>query len=270
MVALVAIRTLWLREVKGFLRQKGRILSMVLQPLAFFLLVGVGLSHTVRIAGAPPDLTYAAFMYPGIIGMAVVFTSSFAAVSLIWEREIGYLREVLVAPVPRWSVAAGKVLGGATVATVQAGILLGLAPVAGVPLRLLSILGILALAFALAVGISGLGVCLASFMSSIESFQVAMNLLVLPLYFLSGGMYPLTGLPPWMAWLMTANPLSYAMDAFRHILFSPVHTAAGEPLLPLLRQAGLVHWSLGLDLAVVAGTAAVLLVLGSWAFSRAQ
>src|SRR4051812_10653928 len=131
----MVVYTIWLREFKAFLRERSRIVAMIGQPLLYLLIVGQGIASGLSLNGAPANVGYLTFMYPGILGMSVLFTSIFSAISIIWDREFGFLKEVLVAPVPRWAVALGKILGGATVAIVQSAILIALAPFVGVSLN---------------------------------------------------------------------------------------------------------------------------------------
>lgn len=256
---LKAIYTVWLREFKRFLRERGRIIGMIGQPLLYLLIVGNGLSSTLGLRGAPPGFNYLQFMYPGIIGMSVLFTSIFSAVSIIWDREFGFLKEVLVAPVPRWTVAIGKALGGSTISIIQAAILLLLAPLIGVPLSVLAILKLLGVMFLISFALTSFGITIAARMESMQGFQMIMNFLVMPLYFLSGAMFPLRGVSRWMETLMRIDPLTYGVDALRNIFY------AGTPA-----QSFLVQFSLGLDLAVLTGLALVFVTTGAVAFNRKE
>jgi ABC-2 type transport system permease protein len=248
---------IWLREVKLFLRERVRIVAMISQPLLYLLILGQGIAHSMTIDGAPEGLNYLTFMYPGILGMSVLFTSIFSGASIIWDREFGFLKEVLVAPAPRWAVAVGKVLGGASVATMQSAILLLLSPIAGV-WPSLSLLLLLPLCFLMSVAMTSLGVAVAARMRSMQGFQMIMNFLVMPLYFLSGAMFPLTGAPPWMQPLMWANPLTYGVNALRSVVFW------GGP------GAELIHGSLLLDVGVLLGVAAALALVAAFRFNRAD
>jgi ABC-2 type transport system permease protein len=250
---------IWLREVKLFVRERSRIIGMIGQPLLYLLILGQGIAHSMKIDGAPTDLNYLTFMYPGILGMSALFTSMFSAISIIWDREFGFLKEVLVAPAPRWAVAVGKVLGGATVATMQSALLLLLSPVAGVwPTPALLLL--LPLCFLMSVAMTSLGVAIAARMRSMQGFQMIMNFLVMPLYFLSGAMFPLTGAPDWMKPLMWANPLSYGVDALRIVVFWGV--PGGE--------LKLIFGNLLLDVGVLLGVAAALALVAAFRFNRAD
>lgn len=273
MRALRVIYTIWLREFKTFWRERVRIVAMIGQPLVYLLIVGKGITSGMSLNGAPAGMDYLKFMYPGIIGMSILFTSMFSAMSIIWDREFGFLKEVLVAPVPRWGVALGKSLGGATVAVFQSAILIALAPVAGVALSVPLILKLLLLAFLISVAVTSLGVAVAARMHSMQGFQMVMNFLVMPLYFLSGAMFPLATAPGWMKALMLADPLTYGVDALRNVVFSGTLVRLGggleTTLAELARTAGLIRWDLSFDISVMALVAAALAAAGAVSFSRA-
>ncbi|PZN06213.1 MAG: ABC transporter [Bacillota bacterium] len=259
-----AAYTIWLREIWRFARERERIVGMIAQPLLYLLVIGRGIASTMGIRGAPAGLDYVTFMYPGILGMSILFTSVFSAVSVIWDREFGFLKEVLVAPVPRGAVALGKALGGATVTTLQAAILLALAPLAGIPLTAAAVAQMLGLAFLLALALTSFGLAVASRMASMQGFQAVMNFLIMPLFFLSGAMFPLTDqVPTWMRVLMHLDPLTYGVDALRHALYT-------GPLEALMRQAQLIRFDLGTDVAVLFVLAAAMTALGTVAFSRVR
>src|SRR5262249_49949473 len=179
----------------------------------------------------------------------------------------GFLKEVLVAPVPRWAVALGKVLGGATVAIVQSAILIALAPFVGVQLSVQLVVELLLISFLMSIAVTSLGVALAARMRSMQGFQMLMNFLVMPLYFLSGAMFPIASAPTWMKGLMTINPLTYGVDALRNVVMS----GTAETSLPeIARQAGLIRWNLGLDLAVMTLVAVLLTGVAAVRFRRAD
>lgn len=272
-LALGVIYAIWLREFKTFIRERPRIIAMIGQPLLYLFIVGAGISSSMRLNAAPGGLDYLKFMYPGIIGMSVLFTSIFSAVSIIWDREFGFLKEVLVAPVPRWGVAVGKSLGGATVATMQSAILIALAPYVGVSLSVKVIVELLLLAFLMSFAVTNFGVTIAARMQSMQGFQMIMNFLVMPLYFLSGSMFPVSSAPAWMKTLMTVDPLTYGVDALRNVVFSATVVDVGgteTPLVELVRAAGLIKWDLGFDVLVLAAVALVLGAAGALSFSTAE
>jgi ABC-2 type transport system permease protein len=225
--ALVAVYAIWLRELVRFLSERSRIVGALGQPLIYLLIMGTGFGATFRAAAVPQGFSYIAFMYPGVLGMTVLFTSLFSAISVIWDREFGFLKEILVAPVSRATIVAGKVLGGATVATLQGTLLLALAPAAGVRLAPVQVLQLWLVMFLVACTLTSVGLVVASRMSTMEGFQVIMNFLVLPMWLLSGAFFPLRGLPGWMTALVHADPLTYAVDALRGVVYarSPLHAA---------------------------------------------
>jgi ABC-2 type transport system permease protein len=266
------VYAIWLREFKAFLRERTRIVAMIGQPLLYLLIVGKGITSGLRLNAAPGGLDYLKFMYPGIIGMSVLFTSMFSAISIIWDREFGFLKEVLVAPVPRWAVAIGKCLGGATIAMLQSILLIALAPFVGVGLSLWLVLQLLLLAFLLSFAITSLGVIIATRMTSMQGFQMLMNFLVMPLYFLSGAMFPLATAPAWMKTLMTVDPLTYGVDALRNVVFSDTILRVGAVSLPLTEiahRAGLIRWSLSFDVSLLAVVAALLGLVAALRFEKA-
>ena len=250
-----AIYAIWLRDIVRFKSERTRIVSAFAQPLIYLVVMGTGLGATVRLAAAPPGFSYLAFMYPGILGMTVLFAALFSAISIIWDREFGFLREILVAPISRTSIVIGKVLGGATVAAFQGTVLLMLAPLVGVPLGATQIVELSLVMFLAASALTSLGLAIASRMTSMEGFQVVMNFLVIPMWLLSGAFFPLRGLPGWMTVLARVDPLTYAVDGLRGIVFGQAPPAAA-----------LVAHSPVLDAAVIVGFLAVMLGLALWAF----
>ncbi len=266
MQALRVIYTIWLREFRAFLREKTRIIAMIGQPLLYLLIVGQGIASGLRLNQGGGQVGYLEFYYPGILGMSVLFTSIFSGVSIIWDREFGFLKEVLVAPVPRWAVAVGKILGGATVAMAQSVILIALTPLIGIVPSVGLVLELLVLCFLMSMAMTGLGVALAARMRSMQGFQMLMNFLVMPLYFLSGAMFPIMSAPGWMKALMQVNPLTYGVDALRSVCLS----GEGSSVLATAEQDGLVLGSLGLDVAVMVLVAALLAGVAAWRFSQAE
>src|SRR5438270_6710417 len=194
MASLRAIYIIWYRDILRYWRDRWRLVASLAQPLLFLIVFGSGLSSALGrggLFGSRGGLSYVQFMYPGIIGMSILFTAIFGAMSIVWDREFGFLKEVLVAPIDRWAVAIGKALGGTTQAMIQGLILLVLAPFVGVKLSLLTVLAIVPLAAVLAFGLASFGVMLASMMKSLQGFQVVMNFLMMPMFFLSGALFPL-------------------------------------------------------------------------------
>ena len=270
-IALKTIYTIWLREAKTFLREKFRVVAMVAQPLLYLFVLGNGINSGVTL-NANGGINYLTFMYPGVIGMSILFTSIFSAVSIIWDREFGLLKEVLVAPVPRWAVSIGKTFGGASIAIVQATIMILMAPIIGISLSPAMIVEMWVLAFLIGVALTSLGIAIAARMASMQGFQMIMNFLVMPLYFLSGAMFPLSSAPSWMKALMVVDPLTYCVDGLRNIIFSntTVTTGAlvGRTIVDVAGRVGLIRWSLPFDLLVVTMVATALTAIGAYRFSN--
>jgi ABC-2 type transport system permease protein len=236
---LRAVYILWYRVLLRYWRDRGRLIASLAQPLLFLVVFGSGLSSTLRGSGGPfgrfgGAFTYQQFIYPGIIAMAVLFTAIFGAMSIVWDREFGFLKEILVAPINRSAVAVGKTLGGTTQAMIQGLVLLVLAPLVGVRLNLLSLAELVPLVFVLAFALSSLGVALASRMRSIQGFQVVMNFLMMPLFFLSGALFPLQSLPGWLTVVTRFDPAAYGVDPIRKTVLG----ATGLPA-PLLSRFAL-------------------------------
>jgi ABC-2 type transport system permease protein len=213
---LRTIAMVWERELIRFVRNRTRILTGLIQPLLFLFVLGYGMSSLV---GSTAGFDFKKFMFPGIVAMSVVTTAIFSAISIVWDREFGFLREMLVAPVRRSSLVVGKTLGGASVATVQGTIMLVLAPLIGVHLTPLLVVQVIGLELLMAVALTAFGVFVASRISRIEGFQVVMQLVLLPMLFLSGALFPLNNLPKWLTVLTRINPLTYAVAPLRQVVF---------------------------------------------------
>ena len=226
---LRAVYIIWYRDVLRYYRDRWRLVASLAQPVLFLIVFGTGLSTSLRGAagafGGASSLQYQQFIYPGIIGMAVLFTAIFGAMSIVWDREFGFLKEVLVAPINRSAVAVGKTLGGATQAMLQGLIILVLAPLVGVTLTWQGVLELIPLIFVYAFALSALGVAIAARMRSMQGFQVVMNFLMMPIFFLAGALFPLQGLPAWMTVLTRLDPASYGIDPLRQTVLG----AAGIP-----------------------------------------
>jgi daunorubicin resistance ABC transporter membrane protein len=216
---LRAVSIVWQRELIRFRRDRLRAITSLIQPLLFLLVLGTGLSSLAK-GSMPPGVSFKAFIYPGVLAMSVMFTAIFSAASIVWDREFGFLREMLVAPVSRSAIVIGKCLGGATIATFQGIIMLALAPLADVPynpvLMITLTLELLLLAFTL----TAFGVMMAARITQFQAFMALTQMLVMPLFFLSGALYPLTGLPAWLSFLTRIDPLTYVVGPMRHAVFS--------------------------------------------------
>jgi ABC-2 type transport system permease protein len=242
---LQGVYAIWLREVKRALRDRGQLIGGVSRPLLWVMVMGIGLNPYFRgeIYGEVRfvvPFTYMQFIFPAVIALNIMYTSVQSAVSVIWDREFGFLREVLVSPMPRSLILFGKVLGGATVAMIHGSLVLALARFADVALTLPDVLAGLALMFVLAFGLTSLGVVIANRVRSFEGFGVFSNVVILPLYFTSSSIFPLDPslsaaqmqitYPEWLVWLVWANPLTYAVDALRGAF---IHFHQFDPMLGL-------------------------------------
>jgi len=214
---LATIGMVWERELIRFGRTRTRILSGFVQPILFLFVLGWGLTPLV---GATAGFDFKKFVFPGIVAMSVASTAMFSAMSIVWDREFGFLREMLVAPVRRWSLVVGKISGGATIAAAQGTIMLVLAPLIGVKLTPLVVVEVIGLELLMAISLTAFGTFAASRTQRMEGFQVVMQLLLLPMLFLSGAMFPLNGLPVWLTFLTRINPLTYAVAPLRQVVFS--------------------------------------------------
>jgi ABC-2 type transport system permease protein len=215
-----AVYIIWYRDVLRYWRDRTRLVTSLAQPLLYLLIFGVGLSSAIGRgalggSGVPASFSYIQFMYPGIIGMAVLFTAIFSAMSVVWDREFGFMREILVAPISRSAVALGKALGGATQATIQGVVMLIFAPLIGVHLTVLSVVELVPLLFVLAFSLTCFGVAVSARMRTMQGFQVMMNFLMMPMFFLSGSLFPLRGLPAWMTVLTRFDPVAYGIAPVR-------------------------------------------------------
>lgn len=264
-----AVRMVWRRELIRFSRNRLRIITALVQPVLFLFVLGTGLSSLMGHGLGSASSDFQTFMFPGVVAMTVLFTAIFSAVSIVWDREFGFLREMLVAPVRRGALVVGKCAGGATVATIQAIIMLALAGLVHVPYSPVLIFTLVGEMLLAAITITALGTALASRMAQVESFQVVMQFVVLPLFFLSGALFPLRSLPTWLAILTKFDPLAYVVDPMRRAVFAHVHTT---PTVRALFSGG-VTWNgwtvpIGLELALVAVIGVVLLAIAIVAFGR--
>jgi ABC-2 type transport system permease protein len=266
---LRAVRIVWYRELIRFKSDRLRAVTSLVQPVLFLFVLGTGLSSLAG-HGLPPGISFKTFVYPGVLAMSVLFTAIFSAASIVWDREFGFLREMLVAPVSRSAIVIGKCLGGATVATFQGIIILALAAAAGVPydpLLFLTVIGELLLSFTL----TAFGVMMAARIKQMQAFMALTQMLVMPLFFLSGALYPLNGLPTWLTVLTRFDPLTYIVSPMRHAVFShlSVSPAAASFLAPNVTRAG---WQVpvGLSLGMVAVMGAALLGIAIAEFQKTE
>jgi len=271
----VGTYVIWLRDMKRFWRDTPRRIGLFFQPLIYLFILGIGLQSAFRLFGSG-DTRYVTFIYPGIIGMTILFTAVFSAISIIWDRQFGFLKEVMVAPTPRSSMALGKIFGGGTTAFMQGGILLLLAFIPyflGFSLSTLyKVLAMIPVIALLALSMTSLGVVIAARMRSFEGFPIVINFILLPMFFLSGAMFPLQGLPGWMDFLTKIDPLTYAVDALRGIALRGVDLggASGAPsaVASQMTQLQVQRFPMWLDLLVVAAFGAVLCAVSIRQFGK--
>jgi len=267
---LRAMRMVWKRELIRFFRNRIRIVTSLMQPILFLFVLGSGLGGIT--AGVTGHFNFKTFMFPGVLSMAVLFTAIFSAISIVWDREFGFLREMLVAPVSRSSIVVGKCLGGATVATFQGLVMLCLAGAVKVPydpgLFLVLVLELLLVAIAL----TSFGVMAASRIEQVESFQVVMQFFVLPMFFLSGAVFPLAKLPAWLRALTIVDPLTYGVDPMRRAVFEHLHGVTPTTMRLLNPGVTWDGWRVPtlVELAIVALMAVVMLGIAIFQFSRAE
>ncbi|HSS51679.1 MAG TPA: ABC transporter permease [Thermoanaerobaculia bacterium] len=245
-----AIYILWLRELKKYTRSRTQIVASLGQPLLYLLVLGFGLGPVFQKAGHG---SYLQFVAPGVIGMVVLFTSIFSGIALLWDRQFGFLKETLVAPVPRLFVMIGRTLGGATVSMLQGTLMVIVCLIAGFrPTNLALVpLGILFMLL-IAVVFAALGVAIGSSLQDMQGFQLIMNFLVMPIFFLSGALFPLNNLPKALAVVTKLDPLSYGVDGLRGALI------------------GVTHFGIVTDVIVLAVVAVALLYVGAWRFSKIE
>jgi ABC-2 type transport system permease protein len=266
---LRAIAVVWKRELIRFRSDRLRIITSLVQPFLFLFILGTGLS-TLASAGTH-GVNFKTFVYPGVLAMAVMFTAMFSAASIVWDREFGFLREMMVAPVRRSSIVLGKCLGGATVAGFQGLIVIAIAGLVNVPYNPGLILEIFGLQLLLAFAITAFGMTAAARMTQMQSFMAVMQMAIMPMFFLSGALFPLAKLPTWLTILNRIDPLTYAVDPMRRAIFSHIHVskAAVHALAP-----GVTWWGWRvpglLEAAVIAVLGAALLSIAVWEFSRAE
>ncbi len=266
---LRAIRIVWRRDLIRFVNDRIRIAASLVQPLLFLFVMGSGLQ---RLSSAGTHgVNLKTFIYPGILCIAVMFTAMFSAASIVWDREFGFMREMMVAPVRRSSIVIGKCLGGATVACTQGVIMILLAPLVHVPYNLWLILGIFGLQLLLAFAITAFGMMIAVRIKQMQAFFGVMQMVVMPMFFISGALFPATGLPRWLEILNRIDPLTYAVDPMRRLVFShiTVSPAAQRALNPGVTWWGW-HVPALLEAGVVAALGLLMLLIAVWEFSSTE
>jgi ABC-2 type transport system permease protein len=266
---LRAIRIVWRRDLIRFVNDRVRMVAQLMQPLLFLFVMGQGLQQ-LSSAGTH-GVNLKTFIYPGILCISVMFTAMFSAASIVWDREFGFLREMMVAPVRRSSIVIGKCLGGATVASTQGIIMIALAGLVGVPYDPLLIVGILGLQLLLAFAITAFGVMIAVRIKQMQSFFGVMQMIVMPMFFISGALFPVAGLPGWLTVLNRIDPLTYAVDPMRRLVFGHLHiSAAARRVL----DPGVTWWGWHVPPLLEAGVVVLLglamLGVAIWEFSTTE
>jgi ABC-2 type transport system permease protein len=266
---LRAMKIVWRRELIRFRNDRIRIVIALVQPLLFLFVLGSGLQQLSSASTDGVDLK--TFIYPGILCIAVMFTAMFSAASIVWDREFGFMREMLVAPIRRSSIVVGKCLGGATVASLQGVILLCLAWAVHVPYSVTLVLGILAIQLLLAFSITAFGVMVAVRIKQMTAFMGVMQMVVMPMFFISGALFPVANLPGWLAFLNRIDPLTYAVDPMRRLVFShlDISAAARRTLDPGVTWWGW-HVPALLEAAVVLALGLAMLGIAIWEFNASE
>jgi ABC-2 type transport system permease protein len=268
-IELRAVKIVWRREIIRYRSDRLRIATSLVQPLLFLFVLGSGLQQLSHAGTHGVNLK--TFIYPGVLAISVLFTAMFSAASIVWDREFGFLREMMVAPVRRSSIVIGKCLGGATVASLQGVIVLCLAGVVHVPYNAVMIIEILALQMLLAFTVTAFGVMLAVRIKQMQSFMGVMQMIVTPMFFISGALFPATGLPGWLTVLNRIDPLTYAVDPIRRIVFAHLSIS---PLARHALDSGVTWGSYRVptlvEAAVIVGLGAVMLSVAIWEFSATE
>jgi ABC-2 type transport system permease protein len=263
-----AVAVVWQREMIRFGRDRSRIVSSLVQPVLFLFVLGTGLSSLIASNG---DVDFRTFLFPGVLATSVLFTAAFSGISMVWDREFGFLREMLVAPVSTVAILTGKCLGGATVATLQSLIILALAGLVGVPYDLVMMVELVGLLFLMAFMICALGLFLSARVKQVQSAMPLVQLTITPLMFLSGSLFPLSNLPGWLHVATTLNPMTYAVEPIRSVVFDHLDLtpAAQATFNPGITWGG---WQVPvpMQIAIVVATCLILLGLAVARFARTE
>lgn len=258
----IVFRSIWViayRELLRFVQDRPRMFSSFSMPIIFLIIFGAGFGRL--IGQMMPGVDYIQFMYPGILAMTVLMTSVMSGVSIVWDREFGFLKEVLVSPLSRSGVLAGKAVGAATIAIIQGAIMLVLAPIVNVPINLGTVLALLPLLLILSLALSGLGLLIGARMRSQQGFQIVMQLVIFPMMFLSGIFFPVSGVATWLEVLSKLNPVTYGIDAIRQVFLGT--EVAGITVFG--HTMGIV------DSAIVVSMAGVVfLTIAIWVFNKQE
>ena len=255
MIQLRPIYVICMREFIKFFREKSRLLGTLARPVLWLFVVGNGMSALIR---PQAGFSYLQFIFPGMIGMTILFSSIFSSISIVWDREFGFMKEMLVAPISRLSIVIGKTISGTLISVAQAVIILVLIPFLGIRITFLQFFEVVAVSVLVSFCITSLGILIAARLTSFDGFNIIMNFLVMPMLFLSGAMYPVTSMPAALRHLTLLNPLTYGIDAFKHVLLKDGTPPLG-PEFPLF-----------LDLSLVTAISLVMLTLAALSFRRKE
>ncbi len=265
------VRATWVvcrRELLRFGRDRARMFAMLLQPLLFIFVMGTGLGSIVDTGG---DTDFRTFLFPGVLATSVLFTAAFSGISLVWDREFGFLREMMVAPISRSSIIWGKCLGGAIVATGQSLILLALVGTVGIPYSPVLLVELVGCLFLGSLLLTALGVLLSTRIKTIQAAMPVSQMLIMPMMFLSGSLFPVSGLPDWLAVLTKLNPLTYVVQPMRHLVLEQLSLTdvERERLLPVITWFG---WSVpvGVQLIAVGAITLALVALAARTFRTVE
>ena len=255
MIQFRPIYVICLREFIKFFRERSRLLGTLARPVLWLFVVGNGMGSLIK---PQTGFSYLQFIFPGMIGMTILFSSIFSSISIVWDREFGFMKEMLVAPISRLSIVIGKAISGTFISVAQAVIILVLIPFLGIQITFTQFVEVVAVSVLVSFCITSLGILIAARLTSFDWFNIIMNFLVMPMLFLSGAMYPVTSMPSALRYLTLVNPLTYGIDAFKHILLRN----GAPPLGP--------EFPLGLDIGVVAVISAIMLTFASISFRRKE
>jgi ABC-2 type transport system permease protein len=246
------IYTLWKRELLRFLRERTRLVSSVVTPILWLIIFGTGLGLSL---GRSTGYNYQEFIFPGIIAQTLLFTAMFMGISVIWDKQFGFMKEILVAPISRLSIYIGKMLGVGTSSMIQGIIVLFLGFLIGIPLSVIMFAEIIPLMILITIGVVCIGLVIASVLNSLENFGAIVTFVNMPMFFLSGALFPVATLPAWLKWVFYINPLTYSVDALRAITMGSQWTT----IFPL--------W---VDIAIIVAFDVAMIVVGSYLFSRTK
>lgn len=252
MISITTIYVLWLREMKRFFRAKSRVFGMIARPLFFLVFLGLGFRRMPPTL-IPGGIDYIQFLVPGIVGMTMLFSSMFAGMSVLWDKEFGFLKEIMVAPVNRVSIVIGRIAGGTTTGLIQGILILGISLFMGFKIPgIFSLLLSIIFMVLIAITFIGLGLIFASKMKDIEGFGIIMNFIIFPLFLLSGALFPIENLPPWLRYLSYIDPLTYGVDGLRYVLCE------------------VSSFSLIFDFVILIGFSSGMVLLGAYFFEKSE